>query len=53
MKPKKPKKTYPILAVRMSEKELAYIRRRAEESDVKFSRYVRETLAPSWAIVGK
>ena len=54
MKKKKlAKKRYPMLAVRMTKEELDYVRLRAEEANVKFSRYVKELLAPSWALSAK
>lgn len=52
MKPKKEKKVYPILAIRMTKEELAYIRREADDRNMKLSKYVKAILAPSWALVG-
>lgn len=52
-KKKTQRKTYPILAVRMTQEEIDYIRLRAEDANVKFSRYVKELLAPSWALRAK
>ena len=53
MKTKTAPKKYPMLSVRMTDAELSYIRRRAKEASIKVSRYVKETLAPAWAIVDK
>ena len=50
---KKTKKTYPLLAIRISRRQMAYIRRRAKDCGMKWQDYARETLAPSFALNGK
>ena len=46
------KKKYPILAVRMTDEEIAYIRREAEDRGMKVSKYVKAIICPSWAVDG-
>jgi len=44
MENEQPKKKYPILAVRMSSEELAFIRGEADKQGMKLSKYVRKIL---------
>lgn len=46
MENEQPKKKYPILAVRMSEKELSFLREEAKNKGLKLSKYIRAILIP-------
>ncbi len=43
---KEQKRKYPILAVRMTPEEMAYLRRESEERKIKLSKYVKAILIP-------